>query len=59
MSKTDLLKFIFWGLGIMVSVKSVVQNKKILLVGYNFECEAEGLINVGKELTSVLKVLFI
>ena len=24
---------------------------------YNFECQAEGLITVGKELTSVLKVI--
>lgn len=37
-------------------MKSVVQNKKYSWVIYNFECEAEGLMDVGKELTQILKV---
>lgn len=39
-------------------MKSVVHNKKLLVV-HNFECEVEGLMNVGKEFTSMLKMLFI
>lgn len=55
----QIFKIYLWGFGNYGVNEIVLQNKKILLAVYNFESEVEGLIIVGKELTSTLKVLFI